>query len=253
MSTTSTTRMDEMKLQSTHRVTFSSDIEEYDDDDDDEVALTVDEIDDSSCHENEEEIEEIVDAIEPDEQHRLSEHEIDVSGDDESSDNETIIIVCPEMENTAQMTDDGQIDAECGQISSEAFETVEAMNEIEAKKSSKASVISNTKSDSKIRAQQHQLLKIHLNVRKCCEFRYLENDRLPRYNGYISQYGLSKDQLDALERSKRFNRQQMDEKRKEYHEAIAQKSAENERAFARWLYHKQKITKSRTKNMYDSK
>lgn len=242
MSTTSPTRMNEMKLQSKHRVTFSSDIEEYDDE---EAVVAIDEIE-VPGHENEDEIEEIVDAFELVEQQQLAIEEIDANTDESS--NETVII--RQVENTAQQPDEAEAVVE---LPEKIEGSVSEEKKPGPKKPSKAQIASNLEIDPKVRAQQHQLLKIHLNVRKCCELRYLENDRLPRYNGYISQYGLSKDQLDDLERNRRLNRQHMNEKRKRFREEVAQRSAENEQAFARWLYHKQKTAKSRTKNMYDSK
>lgn len=245
--------MDEMKLQSKHRVTFSSDIEEYDDD---EVVVTADEMENSGL-ENEEEIDEVDDAFEEDEQHEVSENEIDEDRNDSS--NDETIISCTEMENIGQTEDEEQIDAEREEINTEAVEIAEVsdvtkeVTKVEKKTTPKLPIAYNRKADSKIRAQQNQILKIHLNVRKCCEFRYLENDRLPRYNGYISQYGLSKDQLDHVDRSRQSHQQKMNEKRKQYREAMARKSAENEEAFEKWLRQKQKTSKSRTKNMYDSK
>lgn len=246
--------MDEMKLLSKQRVTFSSDIEEYDDDE----AVETAEDGEISGQENDEEIEEIEEAFERNEERSLSENEVDIDVDG-SSDNETIIS-CPDVESPTHAVCVNQIDVDGGAERQEANNTpIEAAvvpeadesKKIHPKKAPKSGQA--PKSDSKTRTQQNQLLKIHLNVRKCCELRYLENDRLPRYNGYISQYGLSKDQLDALEHSKRAHRQHLDEKRRQYRDAIARKSAENEQAFARWLRHKQKNSKSRTKNMYDSK
>lgn len=242
MSTTSNAKRDDMKLQSKHRVTFSSDIEEYDDE---EAVITVDEMENSS-HENEGDIEEIDDVFEQEGGDLSQERDVDVMRED-SSDNETII-ARHGSENSEQSSDGEPEDV----VVEEKTTNVKVEKTIE-KESPKSPISPNRTSDSKICAQQHQLLKIHLNVRKCCEFRYLENDRLPRYNGYISQYGLSKDQLDELENHRRIHRQKMNEKRKQYREALAQKSAENERAFAKWLYHKQKTTKSHTKNMYDAK
>lgn len=238
-----------VKLQSNHRVTFSSDIEEYDDD---ETVIGVEEMD-HSWHENEEEIEEIVGTFE-DELRQSPEDEIDADGDhdSESSDSETII-ARQESENTGQSSHEEQIDVNREEISSKTYDASEETKSDDVKESLKPPSVSRSKSDAKFRAQQHQLLNIHLNVRKCCEYKYLENDRLPRYNGYISQYGLSKDQLDNLEKKKRFNRQQLDEKRTQFREVNARKSAENERAFAKWLFHKQHNAISRTKNMYDSK
>lgn len=240
-----------LKLQSNHRVTFSSDIEEYDDN---ETVIAVEEMD-HSWHENEEEIEEIVGTFE-DELRQSPENEIDAHGDDDdSSDNDTII-ARQNLENIDQSSHEEQIDLRCEEISCEIYEPSEETNSADMKislKPSKSPSTSRFKSDTKIRSQKHKLLDIHLNVRKCCEFKYLENDRLPRYNGYISQYGLSKDQLDHIEKKKRFNQQQINEMRTQCREVIARKSAENERAFAKWLFHKQKTTISRTKNMYDSK
>lgn len=99
---------------------------------------------------------------------------------------------------------------------------------------------------------QDDLLKIHLNVRSCCENKYLDNNRLPRYNGYISQYGLSKDQLEERE----LNRQKYLEKRarreREIMRAKQQIAHLNELAFQQWLIRKNRVSRSKYKNMYDS-
>ncbi|XP_055317628.1 uncharacterized protein LOC129576469 [Sitodiplosis mosellana] len=99
---------------------------------------------------------------------------------------------------------------------------------------------------------QDDLLKIHLNVRSCCENKYLDNNRLPRYNGYISQYGLSKDQLETRES----NRQKYLEKRarreREIMRAKQQIAHLNELAFQQWLIRKNRSSRPKYKNMYDS-
>lgn len=95
------------------------------------------------------------------------------------------------------------------------------------------------------------LLKIHLNVRACCENKYLDNNRLPRYNGYISQYGLSKDLLEMRE----INRQKYLEKRAQREREIMRAKQEiahlNELAFRQWLVRKSHSSRPKYKNMYD--
>lgn len=99
--------------------------------------------------------------------------------------------------------------------------------------------------------RQDDLLKIHLNIRSCCENKYLDNNRLPRYNGYISQYGLSKDQLEMRES----NRQKFIEKKarreREIMRAKQQISDLNEQAFQQWLIRKNRLARPKYKNMYD--
>lgn len=94
-------------------------------------------------------------------------------------------------------------------------------------------------------------LKIQLNFKPCCEYKTVENNRLPRYSGYFSQYGLSKEQLELRdllrERSHRRKYQRIERKSEE--EML--KSQVNEEAFARWLQVKMKSAQSSTRNMYD--
>lgn len=98
---------------------------------------------------------------------------------------------------------------------------------------------------------EQDILRIHLNVRSCCENKYLDNIRLPRYNGYISQYGLSKDQLELRE----INRQKYCEKRarreREIMRAKQQIADLNEQAFRQWLIRKNHLARPKFKNMYD--
>lgn len=104
---------------------------------------------------------------------------------------------------------------------------------------------------SKCTTNQNELLKIHLNVRACCENKYLDNNRLPRYNGYISQYGLSKDQLELRE----LNRQKYMEKRARREREIIKAKQEiadlNEQAFRAWLIRKNHVARPKYKNFYD--
>lgn len=98
---------------------------------------------------------------------------------------------------------------------------------------------------------ESDFLKIQLNFKPCCEYKTVENNRLPRYSGYFSQYGLSKEQLELRdllhERSHRRKYQRIERKTEE--EML--KSQVNEEAFARWLQVKMKSTQGSTRNMYD--
>lgn len=101
------------------------------------------------------------------------------------------------------------------------------------------------------KSSESQFLKIQLNFKPCCEYKYLENDRLPRYCGYISQYGLSKEQLEMREKRKqRLKERQSDKTAKQLQEETM-KSEVNEEAFARWLQNKMRNNRSMTKNLYD--
>lgn len=95
------------------------------------------------------------------------------------------------------------------------------------------------------------ILKIQLNFKPCCEYKHLETTRLPRYCGYISQYGLSKEQLERREarREKHHSRRNKRNERKEQEET--QKSRINEEAFENWLRLKMRSNRSGTRNMYD--
>lgn len=96
-----------------------------------------------------------------------------------------------------------------------------------------------------------KVLKIQLNFKPCCEYKYLENDRLPRYCGYLSQYGLSKEQLELREaRRERHHRRKYQHMERKTEEELL-KTQVNEEAFARWLEIKMRNTRSGNKNMYD--
>lgn len=100
-------------------------------------------------------------------------------------------------------------------------------------------------------SSESQFLKIQLNFKPCCEYKYLENDRLPRYCGYISQYGLSKEQLEMRERRRERLKERQSDKTAKQLQDETMKSEVNEEAFARWLQNKMRNSRSMTKNMYD--
>lgn len=95
------------------------------------------------------------------------------------------------------------------------------------------------------------LLKLHLNVKSCCEFKYLDNNRLPRYNGFISQYGLSKDQLEHREQHRRKCIENRLRRQREIMRAKQQIADLNELAFRQWLIRKNREAKPKFKNLYD--
>lgn len=98
---------------------------------------------------------------------------------------------------------------------------------------------------------EEELLKIHLNVKACCEHKYLENNRLPRYNGYISQYGLSKDQLESRDRNRQLCLQRHRERQREILRAKKELTELNELAFRQWLVRKDRLAKPKYKNWYN--
>lgn len=117
----------------------------------------------------------------------------------------------------------------------------------ETSRSNKRSVSASASASSSNRSinPSNDLFKIHLNVRACCENKYLDNNRLPRYNGYISQYGLSKDQIEQ----RNVNRQKYMEQRTRRNRAILRAKEEianlNEQAFRQWLIRKNHVTRSK--------
>lgn len=97
-----------------------------------------------------------------------------------------------------------------------------------------------------------ECLKLQLNFKQCCEHKYVENEKLPRYTGYVSEYGLSKDQLDERELKRRMSMQKRHEIRQHSLKAKELKSQINEAAFEQWLKSKCKNARDKTKNMYDA-
>lgn len=298
---------DKLLLQSKHRVTFSSDIEEYEDDiseeevteiqykDDEaidkEIAeiiasdekptienekidglmkkLSIDEAysndDGSGSEENDITEVEVMDESNINESNRLEmlvpteEQIINNSNVDKSKEKEKIIVP---LNSLASLNGDEPPCRACNKINNTSSTRQEIKRPTTSQISTgfKKSNVSTTnrivsahihrKSDTET-TNQDDVLKIHLNVRACCENKYLDNNRLPRYNGYISQYGLSKDQLEQREA----NRQKYAEKRARKEREIMRAKQEiaelNEQAFRQWLIRKNHVTRPKCKNMYD--
>lgn len=296
-------KLNQMKLQSKQRVTFSSDIEEYED--------NISDLDDDSMQYKDEETidNEVTEIIERSENGLNSNNDFDMAEMDGFMNNMSIDEVYSSEENNDSEIDDDddneyateieinsseqQENKECNQTNTgghrndndtkqnsspknqtnlmpkskneqksknqqtntKCFSSIHSAQRIlkKAKKKAKSDE-QRTASDKSIKYdsnQEPEILKIHLNVKSCCEHKYLENCRLPRYIGYISQYGLSKDQLELRE----LNRQRYQEKRMRKQRDILNAKQQiadlNEQAFKQWLIRKDRNAKPKYKNMYD--
>lgn len=100
-------------------------------------------------------------------------------------------------------------------------------------------------------ARDEDLLKIQLNFKCCCEHKYLENERLPRYKGYFSQYGLSKEELEERAARKEEMKKMKYENWMRKKEEKQMKSQVNENAYAQWLKDKLRNVRNKEKNMYN--
>ncbi|XP_001662015.2 probable serine/threonine-protein kinase kinX [Aedes aegypti] len=89
--------------------------------------------------------------------------------------------------------------------------------------------------------------------RKCCRFKKHVNEKLPYYNGYHSEYGLSKAELDAKRKRVEAKKQRFQERYQRKVEEQQIKAQTNEEAFATWLNKKLKNSINKYQNMYDFK
>lgn len=282
-------------LQTKHRVTFSSDIEEYEDDlsDGEYKAVELECKDDDAI---EKEIAEIFEQDEATESignaqldgllQRMSIEEIYTDDESLSEDNYTMELEViedatlgenksnvisaeelsvpnetkPAAEEEKQFVSDTMISlsSDCGACQKGNMSSVRCktfpQRPITSKiPRSKSANIQRTieQRNRPLASHQEDVLKIHLNVRACCENKYLDNNRLPRYNGYISQYGLSKDQLEMRELNRRKYLEKRGRREREIMRAKQQISDLNEHAFQQWLVRKNHTAKPKYKNRYD--
>ncbi|KAH8301894.1 hypothetical protein KR044_000379, partial [Drosophila immigrans] len=93
---------------------------------------------------------------------------------------------------------------------------------------------------------------IKMNYKICCEQRHALQDKLPKYTGYMSEYGLSVKQLQQrdqqLRRKQRFSMEQTLNR----NEHELKKMQDNERAFTTWLKNKMRYPINKTRNMFDT-
>lgn len=112
---------------------------------------------------------------------------------------------------------------------------------------------SENRSKHKLRPQYGgDILKLRLSYKTCCEYKNAI-DNLPRYSGYFSQYGLSKEQWERREKRYERNRKKFLEKSLRTAEVDSKKNEDNERAFSSWLRNKMRFPLNKTKNMFDFK
>ncbi|XP_016996417.2 uncharacterized protein [Drosophila takahashii] len=93
---------------------------------------------------------------------------------------------------------------------------------------------------------------IRMNYKICCEHRHSLQGKLPRYTGYMSEYGLTAQQLQRrdqqLRRKQRFSMEQTINR----NEQELKKMQDNERAFTTWLKNKMRYPINKTRNMFDA-
>ncbi|XP_058123840.1 high mobility group nucleosome-binding domain-containing protein 5-like [Anopheles ziemanni] len=87
--------------------------------------------------------------------------------------------------------------------------------------------------------------------RKCCRHKKSTSEKLPYYNGYRSEYGLSREELEEKKRRLEARRQRVRERQQRRTAEQRQKAQSNEEAFAAWLHGKLRNSINKHQNMYD--
>lgn len=93
---------------------------------------------------------------------------------------------------------------------------------------------------------------IRMNYKICCEHRHSLQGKLPRYTGYMSEYGLSAQQLQRREQQLRRKQRFSMEQTLNRNEQELKKMQDNERAFTTWLKNKMRYPINKTRNMFDA-
>ncbi|KAH8274964.1 hypothetical protein KR018_003445 [Drosophila ironensis] len=93
---------------------------------------------------------------------------------------------------------------------------------------------------------------IRMNYKICCEQRHSLQGKLPRYTGYLSEYGLSAQQLQKREQQMRRKQRFSMEQTLSRNEQELKKMQDNERAFTTWLKNKMRYPINKTRNMFDA-
>lgn len=258
-------------LQPKHRVTFSSDIEEYDD-----HSNVTD--DDSASYRNEQDAEanEIAESLEQSERNE----DDAINAIDDSLQNLSIDEIYSDANS---LEEEYATELEVNNDISLEFDGNSSSNQLMHSSSKPSPPSSTTNANSKhihrsppkqtSTSTQHKckrnrptsakpfkchtnksvgnIFNIHLNIKSCCKHKLTDDCRLPRYNGYTSQYGLSKDQLEWREMNgQRCRVNRMRQQRQIIH-AKQEISDLNEQAFRQWLIRKDRLAKPKYKNMYD--
>ncbi|ALC43185.1 CG13924 [Drosophila busckii] len=101
-------------------------------------------------------------------------------------------------------------------------------------------------------AEQTAVPDVKLNYKICCEHRHALQDKLPRYTGYMSEYGLSEQQLLQRDQQARRKQRCAMEQTLNRNEQELKKMQDNERAFTTWLKNKMRYPINKTRNMFDA-
>ncbi|KAM7354986.1 uncharacterized protein ACRADG_001255 isoform 1-T5 [Cochliomyia hominivorax] len=97
-----------------------------------------------------------------------------------------------------------------------------------------------------------EVTDLKLHYKTCCEFKNTQQ-KLPKYTGYLSEYGLSREQLIERERKLQQKQQGKEFNTLKTSEAEMRKMHDNERAFTTWLKNKMRFPINKTRNMFDVK
>ncbi|XP_065361905.1 uncharacterized protein MCAP_0864 [Calliphora vicina] len=97
-----------------------------------------------------------------------------------------------------------------------------------------------------------EVTDLKLHYKTCCEFKNAQQ-KLPNYTGYLSEYGLSREQLMERERKLQQNQRGKVIDTVKTSEADMRKMHDNERAFTTWLKNKMRFPINKTRNMFDVK
>uniref|UniRef100_A0A182IPC2 Coiled-coil domain-containing protein 181 n=1 Tax=Anopheles atroparvus TaxID=41427 RepID=A0A182IPC2_ANOAO len=89
--------------------------------------------------------------------------------------------------------------------------------------------------------------------RKCCRHKKSTSEKLPYYNGFRSEYGLSREELEEKKRRLEARRQRVRERQQRRTAEQRQKAQSNEEAFAAWLHGKLRNSINKHQNMYDAR
>lgn len=218
-------------LQPGHRVTFSSDIEEYD-----HTASVTD--DETVSYKDDTELDnEIAEIIERDE---CAANATEIDAIDGSMRNISIDELCS---NGNRLNGDNT--AKCRRAL--MANSIYSAGRTKRNRPTSANPFKHRRPSRPIDA----IFNIHLNIKSCCQHKCMDSGRLPRYNGYVSQYGMSKDQLEWREMNRQQSRLSRMRHQRQIMNAKQEISELNEQAFRQWLIRKDRGAKPKYKNMYD--
>uniref|UniRef100_A0A182RJK3 Coiled-coil domain-containing protein 181 n=1 Tax=Anopheles funestus TaxID=62324 RepID=A0A182RJK3_ANOFN len=108
-------------------------------------------------------------------------------------------------------------------------------------------------SDGERPLEEHRVKRSSTCRRKCCRHKKSAGEKLPYYNGFRSEYGLSREELEEKKRRLEARRQRVRERQQRRTAEQRQKAQSNEEAFAAWLHGKLRNSINKHQNMYDVK